>query len=218
MAKASRQIKWNDAILGKAQRKVLKQIGALMAQYEFYLGGGTAIALHLGHRRSIDFDWFTAEHIDESLQIADEIKQAGIRLTINQTAPGTVHGTIAGVRVSFLEYRYPLLKSAKSWPEFGCLIASLDDLACMKLSAVAQRGLRKDFLDIYALGLKHKSLKEMLRLYQHKYNIKDVAPVLYGLTYFDDAEKERMPSMLWKMDWKIVKQTIQEWVKKLIKS
>jgi hypothetical protein len=83
---------------------------------------------------------------------------------------------------------------------------------------VAQRGLRKDFLDVYALGLKHKSLQEMLRLYQRKYNVKDVAPVLYGLTYFDDAEKERMPRMLWKMDWQIVKQTIQEWVKKFIKS
>jgi hypothetical protein len=209
-------MKWNLAVLGKAQQKVLKQLGSLMAQHKFYLGGGTAIALHLGHRHSIDFDWFTAERMNEPLQVADEITQAGIRLMTNQTARGTLHGTVFEVRVSLLEYRYPLLKPAKKWPEFGCLIASLDDLACMKLSAVAQRGWRKDFLDIYALGLKHKSLKEMLRLYQRKYNVKDVAPVLYGLTYFDDAEKERMPKMLWKMDWKSVKQTIQEWVKELM--
>lgn len=209
-------MKWNLAVLGKAQQKVLKQLGTVMTRHKFYLGGGTAIALHLGHRHSIDFDWFSAERMNEPLQFADEIVQAGIRLTINQISRGTVHGTVSGVRVSFLEYRYPLLKPAKSWPEFGCLIAALDDLVCMKLSAVAQRGLRKDFLDVYALGLKHKSLQEMLRLYQRKYNVKDVAPVLYGLTYFDDAEKERMPRMLWKMDWKVVKQTIQEWVKRLI--
>ena len=68
----------------------------------------------------------------------------------------------------------------------------------------------------YALGLKHKSLKEMLRLYRRKYNVEDVAPVLYGLTYFDDAEKERIPKLLWKMDWKSVKQMLREEVKELI--
>ena len=83
----------------------------------------------------------------------------------------------------------------------------------MKLSAVAQRGARKDFCDIYALGKKSFSLQEMLDFYQKKFNIRDVGSVLYGLVYFDDAESERMPRMLWDVNWGEIKKNILEWVK-----
>ena len=84
----------------------------------------------------------------------------------------------------------------------------------MKLSAIAQRGARKDFCDIYALGKEQFTLKEMLGFYARKFN-QDVSPVLYGLVYFDDAESERMPEMLWDMKWVEIKKTIQRWVKEL---
>jgi hypothetical protein len=119
------------------------------------------------------------------------------------------------VRVSFLEYRYPLLRPLISWPEFECLIASPEDLACMKLSALAQRGSKKDFVDIYALGLRYQSLQDMLRLYQQKYSVKDTAHVLYSLAYFHDADKERMPRMLWETGWRTIKKTIQGWVREI---
>jgi len=96
----------------------------------------------------------------------------------------------------------------------GCTLASLDDLACMKLSAVAQRGSKKDFIDIYALLKKHRSLKQLLRLYQKKFNGADIAPVLYGLNYFDDAEKQRMPRMVWSVTWEEIKKTILGAVKR----
>ena len=85
----------------------------------------------------------------------------------------------------------------------------------MKLSAVAQRGARKDFCDLYALAKKAFSLRDMLDLYQKKFNIKDVGTVLYGLVYFDDAENERMPRMLWNVTWKEIKKSILEWVKEV---
>ena len=97
-------------------------------------------------------------------------------------------------------------------------MASMEDIACMKLSAVAQRGSKKDFIDIYALGLRHFSLKEMLQLYQKKYAVRDIAHVLYGLTYFDDAERERMPKMFWSINWKTVKKTIQGWIRGTVRS
>ena len=96
-----------------------------------------------------------------------------------------------------------------------CRLASLMDLACMKLSAIAQRGARKDFCDLYVLGSRHFSLQEMLGFYQKKFNIRDIGSVLYGLVYFDDAEQERMPRMLWKVSWKEIKKTITGWVKDL---
>jgi predicted nucleotidyltransferase component of viral defense system len=79
----------------------------------------------------------------------------------------------------------------------GCQLASLDDLTAMKLAAISQRGSRKDFLDIYELGIKHAPLKRMLELYEQKYAVDDIGHVLLGLSYFDDAEREPMPMVIW---------------------
>ena len=85
----------------------------------------------------------------------------------------------------------------------------------MKLSAIAQRGQKKDFIDLYALGTKSFSLQQMLSLYQKKFSLKDIGHVLFALSYFDDAEKERMPVMVWETQWNTVKATIQAWVRVL---
>jgi hypothetical protein len=95
----------------------------------------------------------------------------------------------------------------------NCKLAALEDLACMKLSAIAQRGARKDFCDLYALGGTSFSLQEMLAFYEKKFGILDIVSVLYGVVYFDDAESERMPRMLWKVTWREIKKTILQWVK-----
>jgi hypothetical protein len=79
----------------------------------------------------------------------------------------------------------------------------------MKLSAVAQRGARKDFVDVFALGRNGLRLREMLRLYQEKYETGDVAHVLAGLSYMDDAEREPMPKMLAPIEWNEVKAALR---------
>jgi hypothetical protein len=217
LGQARTLLSFHPEALGTVQKKVLRQLGPLMTQRQFYLGGGTALAIYFGHRRSVDFDWFTRERLTDPLRLAQEIRDEKIPFVSGQVERGTLHGTVSGVRVSFLEYRYPLLDTAVLWSDFGCRIASLDDLACMKLSALAQRGSKKDFVDIYALGLKHRSLPHMLRLYQQKYAIEDPGHVLYSLVYFDDADKERMPRMLWDIDWRAVKNALQKWVKEIAK-
>ena len=83
----------------------------------------------------------------------------------------------------------------------------------MKLSAIAQRGPRKDFVDLYALVSRHRPLAEMLELYRRKFSIGDIAHVLYSLSYFDDADREPMPNLLWDIDWDSAKQEIQGWVR-----
>jgi hypothetical protein len=204
-------MRFHREVLSVSQEKALHQLGLVMTRHGFYLGGGTAVALHLGHRRSVDLDWFAQELIDP-LQLAQEIRRAGIRLSTSRIERGTLHGYVLRVRVSFLEYLYPLLRSARNWKDHRCEVASLDDLACMKLAAIAQRGSKKDFVDIYALGLKHKPLVDMIALYQEKYSVRDTAHLFYSLTYFDDANTERIPTMLWDSDWREVKATILRWV------
>jgi hypothetical protein len=208
-------MKFHDEILSKKQFSVLQKLAPVIQPKDFYLGGGTALAVYFGHRVSVDLDWFTSRPAGDMMIFAQSLRNANFDFEIKQTAPGTLHGIISNVRVTFLEYRYPLLKPLTHWKEVGCSIGPLEDLACMKLSAVAQRGARKDFCDIYALGLKQFSLNEMLDFYRKKFGIQDIGHILYGLAYFDDAENERMPKMLWDVKWTEIKNTIQGWLKAL---
>jgi hypothetical protein len=121
------------------------------------------------------------------------------------------------VKLSFLEYNYPLLAPSVVWPEYGCRIAGLEDLAAMKLSAIANRGARKDFIDIYALGRGSFSLDGMLGLYRRKFATQDLAHILMSLTYFDDADQEAPPEMLWPLGWDEVKRTAEAWVKAYVR-
>lgn len=203
--------------LGKRQIKILKETGSYLRKSGYYLAGGTALAVYFGHRLSVDLDWFTSNDMGDALAWAQKLRKENFAFKTSQTSKGTLHGSISNVRVSFLEFYYPLIKPVVHWKEMDCSLASLEDLACMKLSAIAQRGARKDFCDICVLGMEQFSLKEMLDLYRRKFNIQDVSHVLYGLIYFDDAENERMPRMLWDVQWTEVKKIIQGWVKEIKK-
>jgi hypothetical protein len=207
----------HEKILSPAQRRLLKRLSAASEARRFYLAGGTAVALRFGHRRSLDFDWFTDEPLPDPLSLAQDLRDERLKFRTHRTDRGALHGAIGGIRVGFLEYRYPLLRPVEWWPEYGCSLASADDLSCMKLAAIVQRGLRKDFLDIYALGKEHRPLSEMIELYRRKYGMADIGHVLQGLAYFDDADKDRMPAMLWKVDWRTVKATIRAWLKELVR-
>lgn len=203
-------------VIGARQRKALRQLGAFLSERDCYLGGGTAIALQLGHRHSVDLDWFTARSFDSDA-LAGQMDafrgQPGVN--VEAVEPGTVHATLSGVRLSVLEYRYPLLRPLVDWPLYECRLASLEDLGCMKLVAIAQRGAKKDFIDLYALGQRGFSLERLLEAYRQKYQARDVAHVLYALTWFVDADEQRTPKMLWPVDWRECKRAIRSWVKAL---
>ena len=198
-----------DAI-SAAQQSILCDIGPVATERNFYLAGGTAVALHLGHRRSVDLDWFTEERLSDPMQWAQRLRDEGAEFKTESVDKGTLHGSIQGVRVSFLEYRYPLLQPKIHWKPYGADLASLDDLACMKLSAVAQRGSKKDFVDVYALVREHRPLPALVERYRQKYDTKDVAHLLYALVYFDDADAEPMPTLLWDVKWDAIKRTLRK--------
>jgi len=212
---ASRPLKPHLEVLDAAQAALLARLGRTMTQDGFYLAGGTAVALHLGHRRSVDLDWFTPAALADPLQYVARLRAQGLALADAETQRGTVHARIDGVRVSLIEYRYPLLAEAVPLGETEARIATLDDLAAMKLAAVAQRGTRRDFVDVHALATRFRPLGDLLGLYRRKYGAADVTHVLYGLSYFDDAEAERMPNMLAPADWAAIKNDIRAWIKAL---
>jgi hypothetical protein len=186
-----------------------------MASEGCYLGGGTAVALQLGHRRSVDFDWFATRPLGDLLLLAARLEAKGVPLVVEGTAAGTLNGRVRSVPVSILEYPYPLIGPSVPWAAHGFELASLDDLAAMKLSAITQRGAKKDFVDIYAMATTHRPLGDLLDTYRQKYGIADIAHILYGLVYFDDADRQPMPKMLWDMSWRTIKVSIRKWVREI---
>jgi hypothetical protein len=165
----------------------------------FYLAGGTALALHLGHRRSVDLDFFTPERFEDGalLQRLDSFS-----LTARDRQ--TLHGEISGTKVSFLAYEYPVLFPQTSF--LGVSVADPRDIACMKISAITSRGARRDFIDLYA-ATRLYGMPELLRLFHQKYARVNYSRlhVLKSLTYFEDAEKDPMPEMLAPIPWTEVK-------------
>ena len=131
--------------LTSMQLQVLQKLAPSAAEHQFYLGGGTALAIFLRHRRSVDMDWFTLERFPDPMAFAQALHDAGIPFETGQAAPGTLHGQVEGVRVSFFEFRCPMLSPLIHWSVTGVYLASFDDLACMKLSAITQRGAKKIF-------------------------------------------------------------------------
>lgn len=206
---------FHPEIMPAVQQEVLRRLAPMANAAGFYLAGGTAVAIHLGHRRSVDLDWFTGDPIGDPMRLASDLQRGEPGISVEAVAEGTLHAALRGVHLSFLEFRYPLLRVAAEWPEYGCRLATLEDLACMKLSAIATRGARKDFIDLYALGQSGFALREMLDLYQEKFETRDLGHLLYSLTYFDDAEAEDTPDMLWDIAWSEVKATVRAWMRDL---
>ncbi len=204
-------------VMPETQQRVLRSTGPFATRAGFYLAGGTAIAIQLGHRRSVDLDWFTSDAIPDPLRFAADVREAVADFVVTSTAEGTLHGQAGGVNFSFLAYRYPSLGDPVEWPDYNCHLAGLDDLACMRLSAISGRGGKKDFIDIYALGRTGIALDRMLDFYRRKYAIQDIGHVLMSLTWFDDAEDEDTPEMIWEIDWSDVKNTIEGWVRDLVR-
>lgn len=204
-----------EEVLPDVQRQVLHAIAPVARDLGLYLGGGTAIALQVGHRRSIDFDWFTEAPTLDMDRAADAFRTLqGFALELRDQ--GTLIGAVNGVRVACFEYRYPRLESLVE--DGGVRLASLLDLAAMKLLAIAQRGSRKDFVDVHVLLDHGLALPQMLAAFQRKFDVASRMSALRGLVYFDDAEQEPMPEMLIPLDWPALKDRLRRLVDIIVSS
>jgi len=148
---------------------------------QFVLVGGTAIALYLGHRVSIDLDLFTVENFDEN-ELTEHLR-GNYTFELDSLARNTLKGEIDGVQLDCISHKYDWLDPIGKTD--GIRIAGLMDLAAMKLNAVSGNGTRiKDFIDVAYLSQK-LSLNQMLRAYELKYNSNPLIP-LKALNWFAD--------------------------------
>jgi len=196
--------------LASNTRRVLTLLSGAASPRGFSLGGGTGLALHMGHRLSVDLDWFTRERFDPMVLRAE--LPADENTIVTGTAANTLHATVSGVKVDFLRYDYPLLEP----PELqdGVSILSVRDIAAMKLSAVTNRGAKKDFYDIAWL-LRSHSLPELLGWYETKFQGFDTFAVIRSLTWFEDAKRDPDPVVLQPLEWAEVQKVVAAAVENL---
>jgi hypothetical protein len=208
---------WHPEALTPTVERALQALAGKEFLQNFYLGGGTGLALQLGHRVSADLDFFS---LTRRLTAVDRHAIVGWLTSQPESSliheeEGTLHFRLRGARVSFLHYPYRLLRPPRRWR--GILIAHPLDIGLMKLGALIGRGSRKDFLDLYALAHHRYPLPHLLRLAPRKFpHAKELpAHVLKALVYFEDAERERMPRLLTPMAWPEVRSYFEKAVRDL---
>ncbi len=201
-----------ESVMVPRMRSVFRAIAPLLSEGGFYLGGGTAIALWYGHRRSVDLDWFTENALDDVLIWERALRETGKPVELLQIAPQTLSVRVGGVKVTLFGYPYPLIKPPTYWDAYRALIAAPEDLLCMKLIAIQQRGSKRDFIDLYML-LQQFPLQETITLCRRKYGDCAFMSLQYALSYFDDADLEETPQMRGPLTWRQVKAYFRELVK-----
>lgn len=204
---------WHSEVLPTGWSPVAVALAQLGLLDDAYLAGGTGLALHFGHRVSVDLDLMLPEPFSSDA-VRDRLAgQPGLRDL--ELAPNTLHAELRGIKISFLHYRYPLLFPTDALG--GLQVADPRDIACMKVAAVANRGSRRDFVDLHAASTRF-GLAALLDLFHRKY-----AGVAYNrthifkaLTHFDEAEEEPMPHMLIPLEWADVRGYFERTVPTLV--
>jgi len=190
--------------------EVLKLLLPLPSLSDYYLVGGTSLALRFGHRLSVDLDLFTQHDVDH-VSIINDVKnlhpasykelfsgKTGMQLVIN------------GVKCDFVKYAYTNISPTEAID--GVRMLSIEDVACMKLSAISQRGAKKDFYDLHLL-LEHYSIEQLLSFFRKKYPDLATFHIVKSMNYFADAESQVGPELKTKLSWNKLKKDIDKKVR-----
>ncbi len=176
---------------------IIEEFGALR------LVGGTSLALQLGHRNSIDIDLFGNLDLDD-YKIVEILKQFK-QVEIIASSKSIKIFMINNIKVDLVNYPYMWIDNQLE--RDGIRLAGLKDIAAMKISAITQRGSKKDFIDLYFL-LKSFSFNQIMEFYMLKITDGNEWLALRSLTYFDDADEQPMPKMYKDAKWEDIKSLI----------
>lgn len=187
-------------------RLIMRQVGQFSWAARFYLAGGTALALHLGHRRSVDLDFFS-EMDDVSAPTSAEIITALAPLVpvVIERSYGNLLLQIGETYTGFFSYHYPLLDPLHIVE--GIAVAGVRDIGLMKMDALISRASRKDFYDLYFIA-QQIPLPNLLALCEQKapYARDFMLEALRSLTYFANAELDSPLDTHVEVSWARVKQ------------
>lgn len=195
------------SVIDENRKNVLKKITDNIHLEKYYMAGGTALALQTGIRESFDFDFFVQKEYDTQL-LLNELKKLG-KLNVTYISKDTLHCVLDEVQLTFLYFPNELIKELIKVDNYNNLyLASIIDIATMKLIAISQRGTKKDFFDLYNICTKYNySLKDIFNFLDIKYN-QDKLNYFHiekSVIYFEDAEDEILPKTYIEYDWEKIK-------------
>ena len=202
-------------VLSENRKKIIPSF--VTWKNEFYLAGGTGLALQIGHRDSVDFDFFTKNSFDPNKLIKKLTKIFDKNsFKVIQIEKNTLSILLnLEIKISFMTYDYSVVSPFISTEYLN--IASIPDIACMKLSTIMQRSALKDYVDLYEI-MKIYTLEQLLSFTKKKYPMIDSTIILKSLSYLEDIvdepliykNEESKPSI------NVLKQFFQNEVKKYI--
>jgi hypothetical protein len=185
--------------LKNEHRTAIEKIKNFIDEGEFYLAGGTAVYYYLKHRESIDLDFFTKKKFDFR-----DFKKIFENFNVLFLSKDTVYLEIDEIKFSFFYYPYELLKPLLKFDIIR--IASLEDILCMKVLAIIQRGSKKDFVDAYFIMNEIKiKPQQLIEMFSKKYGKINSLIIHKALAFFEDADKELELKMIKKVSWNEIK-------------
>jgi predicted nucleotidyltransferase component of viral defense system len=186
--------------------ELLKKLMDLEVLKDFYLVGGTALALQKGHRFSVDLDLFTPNSFDNE-KLIEILNKTFESFILKSEGNQLVFAEIDNIKVDLVKMNYPILYESTLNENIRML--HINDIAPMKLKAIVQRGSKKDFFDIYYI-LQEMSLNTLIELYKKKFSQNEIFHVIKSLSYFEDAENDFNPLVFdSNVDWNLVKETLK---------
>jgi predicted nucleotidyltransferase component of viral defense system len=212
-------VKFFETAITQSCRKALAFLSQQPFIQDYYLAGGTALALQIGHRLSTDLDWFSTQRILLAAEREGIVRALGSegQPHVVSEQDGMLYMRLWGTDVSFIYQQYILLRETVLYQ--GINLASPADIGLMKLAAINSRGARRDFVDLYCLR-NLISLDELLILAPQKYSTRPdfLAIAVRALSYFEDAEQQPMPQMYAPARWEDVKVYCQTAARNLARS
>jgi hypothetical protein len=196
--------------------RLLQKLKAVQEKHEFIMAGGTALALQIGHRVSVDIDLFTPRRFSTQT-LFQEVERLKLRPLVQQESEGTLTVLLNGVQTSFLHYPYPFVQDIVH--QDGIALAGVLDIAAMKVMAANQRGARRDFVDLYFI-LKDVPFRKVATTLVRRYGAHRINPINIGksLIYFTDAETDPEPRFCGKLRprWPEVKKFFKDNIRQMV--
>ncbi|MEK7509247.1 MAG: nucleotidyl transferase AbiEii/AbiGii toxin family protein [Patescibacteria group bacterium] len=162
----------------------------------YYLAGGTALALQIGHRVSVDFDFFSGDDIPASMhtKVRRVFPSALFSPLVNDASELTV--SIDGVKITFLKYPFPVIEPFVEYA--GLKLLSVREIAATKAYTIGRRGALKDYVDLYfVLAKKHATLAEIIALAKKKFGAEFNSRLfLEQIIFLDDIEEVEVDFLL----------------------
>ena len=214
-----KQINLNLSILPSKTKKAFVFLSeqSWIGKSDWYLAGGTALALQAGNRKSVDLDFFTAKKdFDKSELLSNFLGNDRWKVTLNRK--NTIYGELFGAKISFIAY--PFFIPKQKFTQYGAIkILQPLDIAVMKIIAISQRGRKRDFFDLYWCAKNIEPLEKLIKRLKIQYPsvAHDYHHILKSLVYFNDAESDPSPEIFFKTEWKGVKKFFREEIKKISK-